>query len=80
MTVGSGSACRGCTGPCGECDFCQRGMENLCPHARFTGFSVDGGFGEYLLAETQPSAAAAGGLSDEQAAPLCALESSATGR
>jgi propanol-preferring alcohol dehydrogenase len=27
----------------GTCEFCRRGMENLCPNARFTGFHVDGG-------------------------------------
>ena len=35
---------------CGTCFFCLSGNENLCPHARFTGFHVDGGFGEYMLA------------------------------
>lgn len=55
---------------CGECDFCQRGMENLCPRARFTGFSVDGGFGEYLLAETRYLLPIPNEISDEQAAPL----------
>lgn len=55
---------------CGECDYCQRGMENLCPQARFTGFSVDGGFGESLLAETRYLLPLPADLSDEQAAPL----------
>ncbi|MEN3010141.1 MAG: zinc-dependent alcohol dehydrogenase family protein [Candidatus Bipolaricaulaceae bacterium] len=34
---------------CGQCSFCRRGQENLCPQARFTGYSVDGGFAEYAL-------------------------------
>src|SRR5271166_4195523 len=29
---------------CGTCAFCQRGQENLCPFARFTGYQIDGGF------------------------------------
>lgn len=34
---------------CGQCSFCRRGQENLCPQAQFTGYSVDGGFAEYAL-------------------------------
>ncbi len=34
---------------CGTCVFCQRGKENLCENARFTGYHVDGGFAEYLV-------------------------------
>lgn len=32
---------------CGTCKFCQRGQENLCPNASFTGWDADGGFAEY---------------------------------
>jgi propanol-preferring alcohol dehydrogenase len=32
---------------CGECPYCQRGRENLCPNARFTGYDNDGGYAEY---------------------------------
>jgi alcohol dehydrogenase, propanol-preferring len=35
---------------CGVCEFCQRGRENLCEAARFTGYHVDGGYAEYLVA------------------------------
>jgi propanol-preferring alcohol dehydrogenase len=34
----------------GDCFFCQHGMENLCDHPIFTGYSVDGGYAEYALA------------------------------
>jgi alcohol dehydrogenase, propanol-preferring len=34
----------------GDCFFCQHGMENLCDHPIFTGYSVDGGYAEYVLA------------------------------
>lgn len=57
----------------GECQFCQAGLENLCPNARFTGFHVDGGFAEYMLAEADYTLRLPDDLSDEQAAPmLCA--------
>lgn len=55
---------------CGVCESCQRGEENLCPQARFTGFDVDGGFGEYLLAKSAFVLSLPENISDEQAAPL----------
>jgi propanol-preferring alcohol dehydrogenase len=36
---------------CGECDFCRRGEENLCPRARFTGYTLDGGYAQAMLAD-----------------------------
>ncbi len=36
---------------CGECSFCRRGLENLCEKALFTGYSVDGGYAEYMVAK-----------------------------
>lgn len=35
----------------GDCPSCQRGQENLCDHPVFTGFTVNGGFSEYTLAD-----------------------------
>lgn len=35
---------------CGECEYCRRGAENLCPRSRYTGWDADGGFAEYLVA------------------------------
>ena len=35
---------------CGRCAFCRRGLENLCPEAVFTGYDVDGGFAEFIVA------------------------------
>jgi propanol-preferring alcohol dehydrogenase len=32
---------------CGDCRYCRRGAENLCPHSRYTGWDADGGFAEY---------------------------------
>jgi len=36
---------------CGQCDYCRRGDENLCDAARFTGYTIDGGFAEYTVAD-----------------------------
>jgi propanol-preferring alcohol dehydrogenase len=55
---------------CGKCDYCQRGQENLCPDAKFTGFDVDGGYGEYMLADARYVLPIPDGISNEQAAPL----------
>jgi propanol-preferring alcohol dehydrogenase len=34
---------------CGECRYCKRGDENLCPNARFTGWHENGGYAEYAV-------------------------------
>jgi len=33
----------------GECWYCQRGLENLCDSPTFTGYTVDGGYAEYVF-------------------------------
>ena len=35
----------------GTCRYCQRGQENLCDHPLFTGYTIDGGFAEYTVAD-----------------------------
>jgi len=55
---------------CNACDFCQRGQENLCPQARFTGFHVDGGYAGWMIAEADWALPLPETVSDEQAAPL----------
>jgi len=35
---------------CGQCKFCLSGQENLCLQARFTGYHMDGGYAEYMVA------------------------------
>ena len=37
-------------GTCGECSYCRGGHENLCDRAQFTGYTLDGGFAEYIVA------------------------------
>ena len=34
---------------CGTCRWCRRGLENLCPDARFTGWDADGGYAEHAV-------------------------------
>jgi propanol-preferring alcohol dehydrogenase len=36
---------------CGRCAFCRRGEENLCRSARFTGYTLDGGYAQAMLAD-----------------------------
>src|SRR5688572_15342426 len=36
---------------CGSCGFCAGGRENLCDDARFTGYHLDGGYAEYMVAK-----------------------------
>ena len=36
---------------CGVCAFCRSGRENLCARARFTGYQIDGGYGEFAVAD-----------------------------
>ncbi len=36
---------------CGTCDFCRHGQENLCDAARFTGYTLPGGYAEYLTVD-----------------------------
>jgi len=55
---------------CGSCEFCRRGLENLCPNARFTGFHMDGGYAEYMLARGDFALPIPTKIPDDQAAPL----------
>ena len=58
---------------CGECEYCLTGWETLCPNQQNTGYSVDGGFAEYVLAPAAYVGRLPDGLDFVQAAPiLCA--------
>ncbi len=37
---------------CGACELCASGWETLCPNARYTGYTVNGGFADYVVAES----------------------------
>ena len=54
----------------GTCPYCTSGRENLCPHARFTGRDIDGGFAEYTVADERYCLSLPEELPTEQAAPL----------
>lgn len=53
-----------------SCDFCRRGLENLCDHAQFTGYDVDGGYAEYAVVDEDFAYAVPRQFTDENAAPL----------
>jgi alcohol dehydrogenase, propanol-preferring len=55
---------------CGECSFCLSGRENLCPKARFTGYQIDGGYAEYMVADARFAFRLPDSYSDVEAAPL----------
>jgi propanol-preferring alcohol dehydrogenase len=54
----------------GTCEYCRRGEENLCDAAQFTGYSVNGGYAEHIVAPEAFIYALPSGFSEQQAAPL----------
>lgn len=54
----------------GTCEYCHSGAENLCDNPLFTGYSVDGGYAEFIVASEDFVYAIPEGFPDEQAAPL----------
>ncbi len=55
---------------CGRCRFCQSGRENLCEQARFTGYTLNGGYAEYAVADHRYCFRLPREFSDVAAAPL----------
>lgn len=55
---------------CGACEYCRTARENLCDRARFTGYDLDGGYAEYMVADARFCFPIPDGYPDEQAAPL----------
>ncbi|MGZ4803630.1 MAG: zinc-dependent alcohol dehydrogenase family protein, partial [Acidimicrobiia bacterium] len=55
---------------CGVCRFCTTARENLCVEPRFTGWDVDGGYAEYLLADEAYAYSLPDPFDDLEAAPL----------
>jgi len=55
---------------CGQCRFCLAGQENLCVRARFTGYTLDGGYAEYLLADERFCVPIPSSYTNVAAAPL----------
>lgn len=55
---------------CGECSYCLSGQENLCDQAKFTGYTIDGGYAEYTAADQRFCFPIPDSYGDAEAAPL----------
>jgi len=55
---------------CGICSYCKNGQENLCDEAKFTGYTLDGGYAEYAVADQHFCLSIPDFYSDAEAAPL----------
>ena len=55
---------------CGHCEYCLRAWETVCPDAQFGGYTKNGGFAEYILADPNYVAHIPDGLAPTEAAPL----------
>ncbi len=54
----------------GTCEYCTTRRENLCPNARFTGYTIDGGYAEYVVADARYAFKVPSRFGDAEAAPL----------
>jgi propanol-preferring alcohol dehydrogenase len=54
----------------GTCRYCRQGQENLCDHALFTGYKLDGGFAGFMVADQRACLVLPQEYADLQAAPL----------
>lgn len=55
---------------CGHCEYCLKAWETVCADAKFGGYTQNGGFAEYILADPNYVAHIPAGLSAKQAAPI----------
>jgi len=55
---------------CGQCGYCLRGRENLCPQSRYTGWDADGGYAEFATVPAAFALRLPDGYTDEELAPL----------
>jgi propanol-preferring alcohol dehydrogenase len=55
---------------CGECEYCVSDRENLCERARFTGYTIDGGYADFTVADARFAFRIPDGFDDISAAPL----------
>lgn len=55
---------------CGVCVYCKSGRENLCDRALFTGYTVDGGYAEYAVADERYCFDISSDYTSEEASPL----------
>jgi len=54
----------------GECAYCRSNRENLCDNARFTGYTIDGGYAEFTVADARFCFRLPDRYNDVEAAPL----------
>jgi alcohol dehydrogenase, propanol-preferring len=54
----------------GSCRYCRRGQENLCPRSVYTGWDIQGGYAEYLVAADGYVYPLPSGFTDAEIAPL----------
>jgi propanol-preferring alcohol dehydrogenase len=55
---------------CGQCEYCLKGQETVCAGAEFGGYTKNGGFAEYMLADPNYVAHVPAGLAPQDAAPI----------
>lgn len=55
---------------CGRCEQCVKGWETLCPNAQYTGYTIDGGYREYSIADARFVGRVPDGVDPLDAAPL----------
>jgi propanol-preferring alcohol dehydrogenase len=55
---------------CGECEYCLSARENLCERARFTGYTLEGGYAEFTVADARFAFRIPDAFDDVSAAPL----------
>jgi len=54
----------------GDCAYCRSNRENLCDHAKFTGYDIDGGYAEFTVADARFCFHLPGKYNDVDVAPL----------
>ena len=64
------SACPGLGWTCDRCHYCLSGRENLCDRARFTGYQIDGGYADHVIADARYTFRLPPDYGDAEAAPL----------
>jgi propanol-preferring alcohol dehydrogenase len=55
---------------CGRCPYCREGRENLCDSPGFTGYTIDGGFADYTVADARYCFHLPEGMGERELAPL----------
>lgn len=55
---------------CGQCGYCRRGAENLCPNSRYTGWDADGGYADFATVPAEFAHRLPANYTDAELAPL----------